>query len=274
MVYSGAELVYKTKDHVGEHRSRGNTPDSVVLEYIQQGVGLMSGEILALRDDFFASYQDITLTGEREYDLNLDIERVFDVENVTNSSNPSGSTPVRYSDRFRNIRNRNVDWYMTHRKIGFPGKPNGVVVRVWYPKIPRRLFYGTVVSSTSTETIITSATLGRLSKEDDCYNGMFLVSDDGQFRVIDDYVASNGKFTLGSAWSTNPTSTTVCSLGLPFATQYQDLIHLRAGILWRADLDLPLGDLESQYERTVKPLKELLNQRQTQTEKQVKHINR
>lgn len=277
MILTVPQLLQRTKDHVGEDRTRGNISDSVVLDYINSGIRLLAGEIQALRHDFFASYYDLSLDGSREYNLPLDIERVFAVEDITSGSdNPYDTSPIFYEDRFRvlSMLSDMFSYYIRHHVFGVPSECSSGTMRIWYPKPPRPLYYGTCSASTSTTCTLATATLGTRVPENDFYNGMLLITDDLQYRLITDYTSA-GVFTVDTSWSSNPTAaSTVVSLAVPLGLQAQDLIHIQAGIDFRLDLDMDETPLLRRKKEYMNALELLLTRPNTQRSKRVKHVNR
>ena len=273
--------MYKTvRRHVGEHETRGRTNPIYILDYINQAWEIIAGGILNLRKDFFSTYYDLTLTGALEYDLPIGVNRIFAVEDITGgATNPIDTDPLNYEQRFLSLLSYKTyfQYYVRTGTFGVPSKSSSGIIRIWYPNRPKKLFYGTITAVTNTTvTFNNGATTGggMIVPENDYYNGMFLINDDGQFREVTDFVGSTKVFTINSAWSTNPsTSTSVISLASPLS-QYQSLISLRAGILWRADLDMPIRDMETQYKIMEAPFLELLQREQTHRSHRVKQFYR
>jgi len=266
------------KRHVGEHETRSAIGNTYVLDYINRAWEMVYGTILTYRKDFFSAYYDITLDGSIEYDLPLGVSRIYALEDITSgSTNAVDTQPMAYENRFIGLYDigTKLKYYIRSGTLGIPSKKAGGTLRVWYPSRPRELF--TAKPATVTNTTCTfSATpeMGTVVPEDDYYNGMFLVTPNGQVREITGCVGSTSVFTVDSAWATNPTAaTTSVSLTAPIG-HYQGLISLRAGILWRADLDMPIYDLETQYTRMENPLLKLLETQQTHRSQQVTKIPR
>ena len=271
------DMIEKTKTHVGADRTRSRIGNDIVLEYIQDAVALVCGKILTQRSDFFLAYADISVTGAREYDLPLGVNRISAVEDITaGSGDPRDTEPLRFEDRFTWIStlDSRVKYYLRHGKLGLPSKMASGTLRVYYPKAPTSLFYAGVTSSTATTITFTSATQGNITPEDDFYNGMFLATSDGQFREITDFVGSTLTATVGSTWGSTPSASDVLSLAIPLSPQFQGIIHMLAGINWRTDLDLPTAELERDYNRLGEPLWELLQKQQTQRSGRVKKVRR
>ena len=271
------DLAIAVKRHTGEHEVRGNVLDAYVLDYINRAWEMVYGTILSLRDDFFSTYYDISLDGSREYDLPLGVNRLFAVEDITGgASDPIDTSPIRFEERFFYFwKLPAFRYYLRSGVFGVPSGMSGKTMRLWYPGRPRRLWVGVPTAVTSTTLTFTNgAAMGTIVPEDDYYNGMFFVTQDGQVREITGGVGSTSVFTIGSAWATNPlVASARVSLAAPIS-QYQFLISLRAGILWRTDLDMDIRELTVQYREGEKPLLQLLAKKQTHKSQHVKKVPR
>ena len=278
MVKTFQDMIRKTKRIVGEHESRGNTDDSDVAKYVNDAWEDFAALILTERDEFFSSYMDVVTDGSLYYDLPLGVERIYAIEDISGGSDsPIDTSPVMFENRFSYLLEYrgNVRYTIKRGKLILPDKNSGDTLRVFYPTSPRELFYGTVSAATSTSVTFGSApTVGTLVPEDDYYNGMFLVTTDGQVREVTDYVGATGVFTVNAAWSTTPTGgTDVVSLTPPLY-QYQSIIPLLAGIYWREELDYPVIDLMRSYEGKKLALLGMLRKTTTQEPIHVLHRER
>ena len=281
MFYDLQTLVKKTRRHVGEHPDRGNTAVTYVVDYLNDSLDAICAEILALRDDFFSGYYDVTLDGSREYNLPNGIDRIYAVEDITQgASDPMDTNPIYYEDRFRilnQVRGK-ISYYPLHGKIGIPAEISSGTLRVYYPQQPKPLFYDTCTAATGTSVTFDPSSEtnreGKIVPVDDYYNGMFLVNDNGEFKEITDFVASTFVFTTGTWETTQSGSTSVLSLVAPFSPRFYSMIALGAGIAWRLDLDLPVADMQRQYSKWNQDLNEFMTKRQTHGDKQVRHIGR
>ena len=275
-MYTVPTLINRVWRHIGEHESRSNIDAQVTLDYINDHHESLCNKILKIVPDFLSTYIDYTLDGSREYTLPKDIFRICGVENITGgANNPTDTVPIRFEERFRYLHNfRGLDdYYINDGRLGIPSKMSAGILRVYYPFTPKEMFYGTVVTATSTGFIITSTTDGSIVGVDDRYNGMFDVNSYGEFKEITDYVGSSNTFTVDSAWSTTPTDgNTIVSICSPIWPRFQQLIHLGAGINFLLDIQMPITDKQNIYNDLWEDMAGRIKIKQTQTSHSIAHV--
>ncbi|KKM19547.1 hypothetical protein LCGC14_1654520, partial [marine sediment metagenome] len=93
----------------------------------------------------------------------------------------------------------------------------------------------------------------------------------GEFKEVTDFVGSTLVFTVDSDWAVTPT---IVSLASPIPPRFQTLLHLTAGINWRLDLDMPIGDMIHVRDREMEQLNLILGKRQTHKSHHVKKTRR
>lgn len=274
MVLSLQTLIRKTRQHVGHHESYDRTVEDYVNDYISSAQEEIASSILIKRDKFLSTYFDITLDGSREYDLPRGVDRIFAFEDISSgANNPIDTTPVHFENRFIYLQNffTRLRYYLKDGKIGIPSELVSGTFRVWYPNYVKPLFYGTVTATTSNTVTFTTATTGSIVPVDDYYNGMYLVNTNGEFKEVTDFVGSTLVFTVDSDWAVTPT---IVSLASPIPPRFQTLLHLTAGINWRLDLDMPIGDMIHVRDREMEQLNLILGKRQTHKSHHVKKTRR
>lgn len=255
-------------------------PDDIV-DKINEEQEYLGAQILRTRPDMLCTYFDLTTTGLREYGISNGIPRyidhVFAIEDVS-GSDPMGTDVVRFEDRFSylsSVTNETIRWYYNKGKLGIPSADTGTTIRVWYPKRPVPLFYGTVSSGTSNTIVFPSSpTAGELIPENDIYNGMLLKLNDGQVREITDYVASTRTATVDVAWGTTPTNANTVSLVSPIFPRFQELLHLGASLRLKIGLDDEIQPIRFQYDRLYQSLEAFMRKEQSQEPQRVRHIPR
>jgi len=250
MVEHLIDLIKKTRRHVGEHEDRPVTANDTALAYVQDAIEIVCARIVKMDDRFFSAYYDIALNGALSYALPLGVVRIAGVEDITGgATNPRDTFPLEFVNRFLHIRNylltSNIRYTFKDGKIYIPSKQSGNTVRVYYPQRPKRLFYMTADSVTSTAVTCTTdpesgSGVGKIIRVKDYYVGMYMVDITGEFHEITANTAL-GVFTCGT-WITTPT---IVSLAVPMDPRFNMLLHMEAGILWRVDLDDAIGDLKT-----------------------------
>lgn len=259
------DLLKKVRWHSGDSADYSAIPNSQILTYVNDAISEIQREIISERIDFFVNYVDITLDGSDSYYLKNGQYSVFAVEHLsTTSSDPDITYPIFLSERYRYTSDmssyNNITYSIRGNQILPTGSPNSGILRVWYNMDLKPLFRGIqdgTPSSSNTASFDSSADtfVGNLVPVDDYYNGMFLINTDGEFKRITDYDASNSLFTVDSDWASDPVDgTTDISLAVPFDNRYDPLIHLYAGMLYRADNDLDYQALEHIYRRSLNSL--------------------
>jgi hypothetical protein len=281
MLYQVTDLLNRVRDHVGESRNRGTILNPKVIDYLGDAQNKITNKMRSIRSDFILAYQDVTLNGSLYYDLPRGVSGISYVEDITNGENsPSDMSPIWFEDRFLYVLNQVATssyrrYSIQRNKLLLPDKDSGGTVRVWYPFLPKKLLYFTASSSTDTTVVSpSSVTAGSLIQIDDYYNGMFLLTDDGQFREVTDFVGSTRSFTVDADWDSNPSATTVVSLCSPIWPEFQDLIHLEAGKLMRSDLDMGIQEISIEIRDRYNDMEKTLRKYTSQKAIHVKKVGR
>ncbi len=281
MIYTLQKLIRAVQLCGIENPDSGTMDPDDIVDRINEEQEFLSATILRNRPDMMCTYWDLTTTGLREYGVADGkprcLDHVFAVEDVS-GTDPTGTQVVRFENRFQyleSISNMTLKWHFTKGKLGIPGADTGTSIRVWYPKEPAPLMYGTAAAGASTTiTFPSTPTAGDLVPEDDAYNGMLIKLDDGQVREITDYVASTRVATVDVAWTTIPTNASVLSIVSPIFPRFQELLHLGAALRLRIGLDDEIAQVRFHYDRISKALEAFMNREQSQEPQRVRHIRR
>jgi hypothetical protein len=281
MLYQLSDLINRVRDHFGENRDHGNTSIYKILDHINEASNKVASKMMGIRKDSLLTYLDVSLTGELYYSLPRGIESVSFIEDISSGVNtPYDTVPIEFENRYQYVLNK-VATYDSRRytiqrnKLIMPSKDNSGTLRIWYSFIPKRLLYFTATTSND-NTVVSpaSVTVGNLITIDDYYNGMFLITDSGQYREITDFVGSTRTFLVDSNWDSNPSATTVISVIPPLWPRFQDLIHLEAGRTMRISLDMDINEISYTIKERYDEMEECLQQYSKQETQHVRKVGR
>jgi len=281
MIYTLQKLIRAVQLSGIENPDSGTMDPDDIADRINEEQEYLASVVLHIRPDMLCAYWDLTTTGTREYGVVSGMPRYLDhvsvIEDVS-GTNPMGSRVLRFEERFSYLTTLSanaIGWYFRGGKLGIPDYDTGTQLRVYYPKRPAPLFYGTVAAGTSTTvTFPSTPTVGELIPEDDVYNGMLVKLDDGQVREVTGYTASAYKATVDVAWSTTPTTDNVISLVSPIFPRFQEMLHLGAAIRLRAGSDDEINQIRFEYDRLMNQLEAFMGREQSQETKRVRKIAR
>lgn len=280
MMYTIEDFLNRVRRHICEHETRGTIPPETKLDYINEAHNEVCSKIMGIRNDFLITYVDVTLNGSISYDLPHGVERVIYVDDISGGVNyPKETQPILFEDRFNFLNgidySNGVTFSLYGGKLNVPNLTSGVTLRVYYSFTPKGMGYFTASSSTSNTVVApTTFTLGTFIKLNDFYNGMFLLTNDGQLREVIDFEASTRTFTVSSAWDANPGASTVVNVTTPIWPRFQDLIHLVAGYNWRCDLEMDTNEIRNRIRDGYITLEESLLKRYAQKSRHIRKIER
>jgi len=279
MLYHLKDLIIKTRQHIGESEEHTITPNDTAVGYVYDAIDYVCAKIIGFDELFFTAYYDISLDGSLDYDMPLGVRRVAFVQDISaGATNPLDTEPIDFINRYQFVTAysnlTSLNYYFENGKIGIPTKESGITARVYYPAIPKKVFYMDVDSTSSTTVTLTSEPedvngAGKIIRTANHYKGMYLVDESGEYHEVISNTAG-GVFTT-AAWTTSPT---VVSLAPPVDPRFQQLLHLEAGILWKIDLDDSIVELQRRVDSLWEQFELLAVDNVTHRSKEIEHIRR
>jgi hypothetical protein len=281
MTYTLANILSKTRSQSNQNPNVSAFPAAVEASYIDDAQSMIFDELLQYRPDILSHYYDLTTTGAERYylptymSIRFAYEDILMVEDVTNSDSPLMTLPTDWQDRmyyvYRGVPANREPWSIRDEYIEFPSKPSGEIYRIWYTRRPVGLFYGTTAAGAATTiTFPATPTFGELVALDDYYIGM-KVYNNGETRVISDYVASTRVATVEAAWVTTPLNTHTMSLISPLPERLHSLIPDVAAMMIRAKVsDDDIGAIRVMIRETFDKYLMRISTPQTQASKQIR----
>ena len=229
---------------------------SAWIDWINDSQQYHQNEVLQAAEDYFGSLQTISIvSGTQEYDLQGNELQIRLIER-TDTDPERIIHPISINDRLLhepgysdlNIFRLPQFSYLWANKLGIAPEPTeSGTAQILYIRRLADLMYGTAPSATTT-TIVFPETpdLGRVSNEDDYYNGstvrIISGTNAGQRAVITDYVGSTRTATVASWPGGTPAGTIVYEIVCDIPEQYQSAVPTYAAILAKiSDSEDPAG---------------------------------
>jgi len=239
-------------------------------------------EIISANPTMLATYYDLSLDGSQAYYLPdlipWNYESILLVENITGGVDDAEATITTiWGDRMRYVEGwpltyGRIIWSIRDQYIELPNKETTGTLRIWYPKRPAGLFYGSAsAGATTTSVTIATATVGQLVAETNHYIGMYIIHDTQARRISANTTA--GVFTV-SAWTTAPSENDVLDLVSPLPRAYQQRAIREAQIAIRAGGDDPIGDLVMLSDREAPDMTRRLRKSGIQGPEYIRRVDR
>lgn len=257
--------------------------DDVLLTHANDEQLFLMQRILQAAPDYFDVTQSISLAVDTaEYDLPLGYMETNYVEYASSGDLNEDRVilPVLHQQKRYipsntadiNLSLRRTKYYLRRDKIGFTPTPaQARTVTHHYSRRLVPLHYGTATAgAASTITFPSTPTVGNVSNIDDFYNyeTIYIVSGTGagQIREISDYAGSTRVATVGTAWTTQPDSTSVYSLISEIPSEHHPILAVGTAIralAKAAHKELP-SSLTDLYNTMLETMIHTLEERQVQ----------
>ena len=281
MTYTVDNILKKTRTQSNQNPGVQTLNAAVEASYIDDAQSVIFDELLQYRPDILSHYYDLTTDGSERYylptymSIRFAYEDILMVEDVTSSDSPLMTLPTDWQDRMYYVQGTmgayREPWNIRDEYIEFPSKPSGNIYRIWYTRRPVGLFYGTTAAGAATTiTFPVTPTFGELVAVDDYYIGM-KVYNNGETRVITDYVASTRVASVGTAWVTTPTTSHTMSLISPLPERLHPLIPDVAAMMIRGKVsDDDVSAIHVMIRETFDKYLKRISAPQTQSSKQIR----
>ena len=239
-------LISNVRNDYLEEASEGKWTNDEIARRISEKAQQLGIVLAGFDEGWFDYYHDFSVTASTTYyDLPPNVQQIIDCQIpgtttygrtgvITARNRPIYALSTSLRREYTYPQGVSLVWRLHGNQIEFlPAVTSTTTVRMFYTRKLPKLHYGTAQINVLTGQIIlaSSATAGEIGTGDDYYNGAWVyIAATDELREITDYAAGTKIATVGTAFGSAPSSSTVYTIMCELPDEWMPLVEMGAAI--------------------------------------------